>query len=109
MKEISEAITRISGRRGRRAYQVLICAVQVALSHMPEELSMAEICRETGQLCTQSPLAVNQAASRAVKDIWEHGDRQELIRLLGRVPREKPSPKDLIIELAQIFWSKTPV
>ena len=106
MKSISESVTRIAGHRGNRFYATLICMVNVATASMPAELSMQEICRRTSLLCGKSVTAVSQDASRAVQDIWEYGSRQELIKLLGRDPKVKPSPKDLVIELAQIFWNQ---
>ena len=104
MKEISMAVSRISGRSGRSCYFVLCCAVQAAIQAMPGPLNMTEICCQAGQLCGKRERAVCKALSRAAKDIWENGDRQELAVIMRHMPSEKPSPKDLVIALAQTLW-----
>ena len=105
MKEIAEAITRISGHRGRRFYTSLIHAIYVAKTHMPTELLMKDICQEAGPLCGKEPSSVSQDASRAIRDIWEFGDRPALAALLKYEPKDIPTPKDFIIEVAELFWT----
>ncbi|MDR0890256.1 MAG: sporulation initiation factor Spo0A C-terminal domain-containing protein [Oscillospiraceae bacterium] len=106
LKEITQIITRISGRRGRNCYYQLARAVLVVVRTLPEEPLMKVICAETAHICEKKAPAVWKALSRAVDDIWEYGDRAELSATLGYTPREKPSPHDFIISLACQIWCK---
>ena len=47
---------------------------------------------------------VYKSLSRAVKDIWENGDRQALERAIGYHLLEEPTPKELVMSLAQALW-----
>ena len=104
MKCIQREVACISGRRGKSCYYVLCCVVKTAIQYLPAEISMQELCSEAGDLCGKKKEAVLKALSRATKDIWEYGNRQELNRVMGHDLYEKPSPKDLVIALAQLLW-----
>lgn len=104
IKEATELVGRISGRRGKNCYCVLCRAVTVVVRYLPEEPQMKTICAETAQICGKGVPAVWKALSRAVDDLWEHGDREELERVLGHLPQEKPSPRDVVLLLACKLW-----
>lgn len=103
MNSIQESVTRIAGHRSRRPYKTLVQAVAVAMESLPEEPLMAEICVRTGRRCRKEPGTVSQDLSRATLDIWENGDREALVALLGRDPLVKPTPRDFVLELGQLF------
>lgn len=103
-KNTSMAIQRISGHRGKSCYYILNLAVTVAERCMPSEPQMKVICAETARLCGKNTAAVWKALSRAVDDIWMYGDREELGRTLGHLPRERPSPRDFVLSLACWLW-----
>ena len=107
MKYIAQTITRISGHRGHYCYRSLICVIWLVTGYLPEERHMKDICAEAGAICGKSPGATKQDMSRAVRDIWEHGDRKALVQLRGRDPLVMPTPKDFVLEVAQIFWCRT--
>ena len=90
-KNASRMIQSISGHRGKSCYYVLTQAMKV-------------ICTETARLCGKNTAAVWRALSRAIDDIWQYGDREALARSLGYLPREKPSPRDLVLSLACQLW-----
>ena len=75
-----------------------------AIRCMPAEPQMKVICTETARLCGKNTAAVWRALSRAIDDIWQYGDREALARSLGYLPREKPSPRDLVLSLACQLW-----
>ena len=103
-KNASRMIQSISGHRGKSCYYVLTQAVTVAIRCMPAEPQMKVICTETGRLCGKNTAAVWKALSRAIDDIWQYGDREALARSLGYLPREKPSPRDIVLSLACQLW-----
>ena len=103
-KNASRMIQSISGHRGKSCYYVLTQAVTVAIRCMPAEPQMKVICTETARLCGKNTAAVWRALSRAIDDIWQYGDREALARSLGDRPREKPSPRDLVLSLACQLW-----
>lgn len=103
-KNASRMIQSISGHRGKSCYYVLTQAVTVAIRCMPAEPQMKVICTETGRLCGKNTAAVWKALSRAIDDIWQYGDRDALARSLGYLPREKPSPRDIVLSLACQLW-----
>lgn len=106
-KNASRMIQSISGHRGKSCYYVLTLAVTVAMRCMPTEPQMKVICTETARLCGKNTAAVWKALSRAIDDIWQYGDREALSRSLGYLPREKPSPRDLVLSLACQLWCST--
>lgn len=103
-KKASRMIQNISGHRGKSCYYVLTQAVTVAARCMPAEPQMKLICTETAHLCGKNAAAVWKALSRATEDVWQYGDREALSRSLGYQPREKPSPRDLVLSLACQLW-----
>lgn len=103
-KNASRMIQSISGHRGKSCYYILTQAVTVAIRCMPTEPQMKVICTETGRLCGKNTAAVWKALSRAIDDIWQYGDHEALARSLGYLPREKPSPRDLVLSLACQLW-----
>ena len=104
LKTVAETICHISGRRGKPCYYVLSKAIMVTVSLLPEEPPMKVICGETAKLCGKGSAAVWKALSRAVDDLWEFGNREELKRILGHAPTEKPSPRDFILLLSFRLW-----
>lgn len=103
-KNASRMIQSISGHRGKSCYYVLTQAVTVTIRCMPAEPQMKVICMETARLCGKNTAAVWRALSRAIDDIWQYGDREALARSLGYLPREKPSPRDIVLSLACQLW-----
>ena len=103
-KTASMVVQSISGHRGKSCYSVLTQAVTVAVRCMPAEPQMKVICTEAGRLCGKSMAAVWKSLSRALDDIWMYGDREALVQALGYSPREKPSPRDLVLALACRLW-----
>lgn len=106
MKTYAMEIAQFAGRRGRSCYEILDCAVEVAMRDMPRELPMAEICNETGRRCGRTGKAVYKALSRVTWDIWEYGNPGQLEKTIGYALYDRPSPKELVISLAQAFWDK---
>ena len=106
-KKASMAIQRVSGHRGKSCYHILALAVTVAARCMPAEPQMKVICAETAHLCGKNTAAVWKALSRATDDIWQFGDREELGRTLGYLPRQKPSPRDFVLSLTCQLWCDT--
>ena len=106
MKKVAEVITRIGGRRSKNGYGVLCQVVEAALRDMPEERSIGALCAEVGQRCGKKGETIYKALARAVRDIWENGDRQALEQVAGCRFREEPSPKELVMELVQALWDQ---
>ena len=104
MKEVKKLVTQISGRRGKECYYILCCAVDIALSYQPVEPQMKLICTSIKDRTGKDYKAVVKSLSRAVDDIWDHGDRQKLCEIYGRTLLEKPTPKDIVCVLAQHLW-----
>ena len=67
---------------------------------------MQDICAEVGAICGKQPQTVYQAIARAVKDIWEYGNIPNLEQVVGYTLCVKPSPKELVISLAESFWNQ---
>lgn len=104
MKEIKKIVTQISGRRNKSCYADLCYAVDIARKYQPQEPPMSIILRETREATGKSELALSKALSRAVKDIWEYGDFQELEKIYGRQVSEQPTPRELVYCLAEYVW-----
>ena len=106
MKEIKKLVTELSGHRGRECYYILCLAVAVALDSQPAEPQMKQVWAEVRiRSGKNNPKTISRALSRAVDDIWEHGARGRLCEIFGRPVEEKPSPKDVILVLAQYIWN----
>lgn len=106
MKKVAQVIARISGRRSKGGYGVLCQVVEAALRDMPEERPIGVLCQEVGLHSGKKGDAVYKSLARAVRDIWENGDRQALEQVTGCRHREEPSPKELVVELVQALWEQ---
>lgn len=100
MRQVSAEISRISGRGGRSCYTILGYAVEAVLPHGSKDFKMGDICEEVARAHSLSSQTVSQALSRAARDSWEYGQRENLEDLMGHALCEKPSPKDLVKALA---------
>ena len=108
MKRVARIVASFSGRRSKNSYTVLCQVLEQALAAMPEERSMGALCQEVGEATGKKAEAVYKSLSRAVKDIWENGDRQALERVIGYHLLEEPSPKELLVSLTQALWRQEP-
>ena len=104
MKKVDRVVASFGGRRGKSSYIILCQVLEQALAAMPEEPSMGALCQEVGQSSGKKAETVYKSLSRAVKDIWENGDRQALERAIGYHLLEEPTPKELVMSLAQALW-----
>ncbi len=105
MVEVKKLVTEVSGRRGNECYYIFCLAVEVALNRQPEEPKMKSICTEVQKILgKKSNDSVSKALSRAVEDIWEHGNIERLQQIFGRPVLEKPTPKDVITVMSQYLW-----
>lgn len=104
MKQVAQVIARISGRRSKGGYSVLCQVVEAALRDMPEERPIGLLCEEVGQHCGKQGGTIYKSLSRAVRDVWENGDRRALEEVTGCRFLEEPSPKELVITLAEALW-----
>lgn len=106
MKRVAQVIAGISGRRSKKGYWALCQVVEAALRDMPEERAIGVLCGEVGLRCGKQGDTVYKALARAVRDIWENGDRQALEQVTGCRLWEEPSPKELVMELVQALWEQ---
>ena len=106
MKEIKRMISRISGHRNRESYAILSYAVDVARRYQPQEPKMETIVSEVAEMLGQrkGTAAISRSLSRVAMDIWEFGNRRELERILGRHLEEPPTPRELVLRLAEYLW-----
>ena len=101
MARAEDIVFEISGNTRLSCYEALCRAVEIACEHFPEQLSMSELStavvpRLKAKKTVQS---VSRALSRAVEDAWENGGKSVLEEKYNF--RVKPSPKELILKLAQ--------
>ena len=107
MQEVKRVVAEISGRRSKERYCILCYAVEIARRYQPQEPQMKSVCEEIRkEIGKQSNNTVLKALSRAVDDIWEQGDRVKLQEIYGRPLWERPSPKELVVMLAQYVWER---
>ena len=104
MKQIKRVVTKISGHRGRECYYTLCCAINAAIRYQPDEPLMKVLCSDIHTWTRKDCKSIQRNLCRAVDDIWEFGDREELNNLYGHVVLEKPTPKDLICVVAEYIW-----
>ena len=52
--------------------------------------------------------SLSKALSRALEDIWENGDRQELEKLFGYKDMVRPTPRELVCRIAEYAWKREP-
>lgn len=109
MKEVSQIVAGFSGQHWKSGHTMLCMILEAALAAMPEERAMGELCREVSRTCRKTEEAVYKAAARAVRDIWEYGDRQVLEQTVGYRLLEEPTPKELVTSLTQVLWHQEAV
>ena len=108
VKRVDRIVASFSGRHSKNSYTVLCRILERALAAMPEERSMGALCQEVSQFTGKKAEAIYKSLSRAVKDIWENGDRKALEQVVGYHLLEEPSPKELVMSLTQALWSQEP-
>ena len=97
----------LSGLHGRKHNRILRQVVEAGLARMPGELSIGLLCAEVGRENGKRGDTVYKALTRTVRDLWEHGDRKELERLMGyRLTEVEPSAKELVTALVSTLWSQ---
>ena len=108
MKDIKEIVTRLSGHRNRACYPVLCCAAEVVRKYQPHEpqmklvLAEAKLMMKDGKQRKENSLF--KALPRALDDIWENGDRKELEKVFGRKVIDRPTPRELVCQIAEYAW-----
>lgn len=97
----------LNGLHGRKHNRILCQVVEAGLCHMPGELSLGTLCAEVGAQTNKQGDTVYKALTRTVRDIWEHGDRKELERLMGyRLTEAEPTVKELVTALIGTLWEQ---
>lgn len=106
MKDVKQLVARISGHRNRECYVVLIHAVKAAQAYQPQEPKMETIVADVAVMMDgrMKPATISRNLSRAAADIWEYGDRQELCKVYGHPVQDPPTPKELVLRLAEAVW-----
>ena len=105
MRNVEQAL---EGLHGRNHNRILCLVVSAGLARMPEEVLLGDLCAEAAEQLGKRPGAVYKALTRTAHDIWEHGDRQELERLMGYRQAEEPSAKELVTALVRSLWQQEP-
>lgn len=103
MRNVEQAL---GGLHGRGHNRILCHVVSVGLDRMPEEALIGELCAEAAEQLGKQKDAVYRTLTRTAHDIWEHGDRQELERLMGYRQVEEPSVKELVTTLIRTLWQQ---
>lgn len=104
--DVLRAIAKISGRQSRDCYFDLCCLVEAALPYMPGKFSLERLYPAAQKTAGKNRDALTKSLSRVAEDIWYHGDREELRWIFHRIPRDKPSPKELVQGLALFVWTR---
>ena len=98
----------LSGLHGRKHNRILCQVVEAGLCHMPGEPSIGVLCAEVGGRKEKRGDTIYKALTRTVRDIWEHGDRKELERLMGyRLTEVEPPAKELVTALISTLWNQS--
>ncbi len=108
MDRINQVIREISGHDHKSCYVVLRQAVAFALEQMPEHPTMKSITLETAKRMDKpiTDKAVSKALGRAAADVWDYGCRNNLERIFCRPLLEQPTPKGLILTLAEYLYEE---
>jgi len=108
MQEIKCVVSQISGHRNRSCYLDLCWVVAAAVRHQPKEPRMRVLLEEARDMMDEprTMTSINRSVSRAGDDIWENGSRQELGKVFGHEVIEKPTPRELVLRIAEFLWVK---
>lgn len=103
MRKVEQALGELHGRNHNR---ILCYVVSAGLAHMPDEVLLGTLCAEAAEQLGKQQSAVYKALTRIAHDIWEHGDRQELERLMGYRQVSEPSVKEMVTALIRTLWQQ---
>lgn len=103
MRSVEQAL---GGLHGRHHNRILCLVVHAGLTRMPEEALLGDLCAEAAEQLGKRKDTVYKALTRSAHDIWEHGDREELERLMGYRQAEEPSVKELVTALIRTLWQQ---
>jgi len=113
MKDIKEIVTRLSGHRNRACYGVLCCAAEVVRKYQPYEPQMKAVLAEVKGMIkdgkAKKESSLSKALSRALDDIWESGDQQELEKVFEHQVIDRPTPRELVCRIAEYAWKQETV
>ena len=96
----SDLIDKIRGGEHKKCYMDLDRAVDIMAKSNDPDLSIKEIADQIAEVTGVRRSAVLKSLSRAVEDIWNHGDLETLKGLYEFNLKEKPTPKELVSRLA---------
>ena len=103
---VEDVMASFGGRQFLDCYNDLCIAIEVEIMYLPERPQMKVICAEVCSRVKKGGHAVSRSLSRAVEDLWFHGE-SEIIALYCRGwNRYKPTPHEFIYEVARKIRSE---
>lgn len=102
MKNPYAAVTRIAGNITRCGYGFLTSSAEVVAlrGSYPRGRLATEVYAKVAAIHGTTADLVARDLARAVEDIWQHGDRAVLEKILHHKAVTKPSPGEMILALA---------
>lgn len=100
-KSIETTIQSISGRPTMKGYRYLQLAVELCLEagSFPNRRVIRELYEQIGEREHTTTGNVARNIARATDDCWDHGEPDELRKVVGRKLADKPTPAELIYYL----------
>lgn len=98
---IRQQLTRLGLSSSREPYHTLFLMVEAALRTGHAAPQMKALHAYAAAHSGKTLSAVTRAASRAMEELWEHGDREALADLFGKPLVIRPHPRDLVLRLRE--------
>ena len=104
MERVRALIRRVGGHTASVNYRYLELAVEAELRTRYLRHSLTSQVKRLYQIISEEQGVradrISRGVARAVADLWDHGDREELEKAVGHRLLEKPYPNELIFDLA---------
>lgn len=102
MKNPYAAAVAFGGNTSKCGYTYLATSapIVVDLGYFPRNELYEKVYKPVAAIYRTKPQLVAREIARAVEEIWEHGDREQLRDVLGHKVIDKPTPAEVMQALA---------
>lgn len=105
MDRLESVFASFGGNQPRDCYKDLYQAISIEKEHQPRTPNMQELVSEVStRTGKRTPQTVWRSLARAVKDLWDYGDKKTLISYYHFWTRYRPKPQEFIEIIAKYLW-----
>lgn len=105
MDRLESVFASFGENQHRDCYKDLYQAISIEKEYQPRTPNMQELVSEVStRTGKRTPQTIWRSLARAVKDLWDYGDKKALISYYHFWTRYRPKPQEFIEIIARYLW-----